>query len=186
MRKFSRDQLEEFLRAVDDELDRKVEVVVIGGAAIALAYASKYGTRDIDTWPLFGQLDEKSCERASRKTGLKVPVQPSGVAQGPESFDERLRQVKRLHLRNIKVYVPERHDLAIMKTTRGYTDDLQAVELVHKRTPLDLEKLIERYKETWVTGPRSSFRLSFLALVERLYGKRVAAKVEARLKDEPP
>jgi hypothetical protein len=184
MDKFSRDQLEEFLHAVDGELDSKVAVVIIGGAAIALAYAPKYGTRDIDTWPRSGELDQKSCERARRKTGLFVPVQPSGVAQGPESFEERLKPVRRMRLKKLAVFVPERHDLAIMKTTRGYEDDMQALEQVHKRSPFDLEKLVERYRETWVTGPRSSFRLSFVALVERLFGEKDAVRVAERLKEE--
>ncbi len=50
MRTFLRQQLEEFLGAVDATLGKPVEVVVIGGSAAALHYGVAAATRDIDTW----------------------------------------------------------------------------------------------------------------------------------------
>ncbi len=79
------------------------------------------------------------------------------------------------------MYCPERHDLAIMKLARGTEHDLQGVEEIHRVSPLELETLLARFAETYVTGRREDFQLSLLLLVERLFGKDTADALEKRL-----
>ncbi len=55
MKRFLRQQLQDFLEAVDAALDHPVEVVVIGGSAAALHYGVTAATRDIDTWTHVGK-----------------------------------------------------------------------------------------------------------------------------------
>lgn len=50
MRTFSAAELSRFLAAVDEVLEERVEVVVIGGAAAAIQYGVAVATTDIDTW----------------------------------------------------------------------------------------------------------------------------------------
>ena len=75
-----------------------------------------------------------------------------------------------------------------MKVARGLEHDLEALEDVHARSPFDLETLIERYYDTrtQVTGLEGAFTLSFLSLVDRLFGPELAGKVERRLERGPP
>ncbi len=90
MREFDRPALRAFLEAVDAELPDSLDVVVIGGAAIALAYDPTHGTSDIDTLALSKQLPPEVCERARLKIGRQILVEVAGVAQAPDSFEERL------------------------------------------------------------------------------------------------
>lgn len=68
-----------------------------------------------------------------------------------------------------------------MKLARGNEHDMQALEELHQAHPLDLNTLLERFRETWVTGNRSDFELTFLAFVERVFGPDAAAALEGRL-----
>ena len=47
--------------------------------------------------------------------------------------------------------------------------------------PLDPETLIERYRETWVTGSREMLKLSVLALAERIFDEAAAAAMDERM-----
>ena len=68
-----------------------------------------------------------------------------------------------------------------MKTVRCEAADLDAIVEIHRRHPLDLETLIQRQGETYVIGPESRFRLSFLTVVGLLFGEPTAEAVLARL-----
>ncbi len=83
----------------------------------------------------------------------------------------------------LTVLIPEAHDLALLKTARATSHDLDAIEALSRTTHLKLETLIERYREskTQVIGPAQRFRNNFLALVERLYGENTAVALEKTL-----
>lgn len=63
-----------------------------------------------------------------------------------EELETRLIRVLP-RLARLVVRVPEKHDLVLMKTVRGYEHDLQAAEEIHANSPLDLEILVSRFHE---------------------------------------
>lgn len=75
------------------------------------------------------------------------------------------------------VQVPEKHDLALMKVIRGYEHDLDGIEAIHRRSPLDLETLLQRYRDEMgaVVGDPRRLRGQLLALVGRLFPERADA-----------
>jgi hypothetical protein len=80
------------------------------------------------------------------------------------------------------VLVPERHDLALMKTVRGDQADFAKLQAMHDRKPFDLAVLLRRYEEEMghvVIDPRR-LRVNFLALVESLFSE-AATLVEKAL-----
>jgi hypothetical protein len=90
VRYYVRAEIERFLRAVDLALKRPATVVVIGGGAAALKYRIDDPTTDIDTFNALGA-DLKRAIRAAREaTGLAMPFEQSGVADGPYDFEDRL------------------------------------------------------------------------------------------------
>jgi hypothetical protein len=184
MRVFTPQELRRFLAAMDRALRRRAEVVVIGGAAAALEYGVVSGTRDIDTWTRVHKDLAIAAERARQSTGLAVPFSRSRVADGPCAFESRLERTLP-RLRRLKVMVPEKHDLALMKVVRGDEHDLQAIEAIHRRSPLEPEVLVTRYREEMSAAIIDPGRLrgQFLAMVERLFPEHsaeLAKKVGAR------
>ena len=180
MKAYLREGLEQFLHAVDAALERRVEVVMIGGAAAALHYGATRPTRDIDTWNTIHEDLARAADRARVSTGLDVPIQKSGIADAPSEFETRLERVLS-DLRRLFVLVPERHDLVLMKAVRAYEHDLEVIAEVHGRFPLDLGTLVGRFETEMTPVDPARIRGNFLAMVERLFPDsidQVARRVE--------
>lgn len=174
MRSYVRAEIERFLRAVDLALKRPASIVVIGGGAAALKYRIDDPTTDIDTFNALGADLRRAIEAARKATGLAMPFEQSGVADGPHDFEHRLLRAMP-GLARLTVLVPERHDLALMKTLRGDQADFAKLEAIHVRKPFDLSVLLRRYEEEMghvVIDPRR-LRGNFLALVESLFPEAV-------------
>ena len=113
------------LKLVDAELEAEASMVIIGGAAIALEYANRHLTRDLDTSTSIQGALLDAVERARKAIQAEddldeaPPVGAAGVFDAPEGYEERCRLVRIAGLRRLRVHVPERHDLALMKAARG-------------------------------------------------------------------
>ena len=181
MRYYVRAEIERFLRAVDRALKRPATVIIIGGGAAALKYRIDDPTTDIDTFNALGADLRRAIDAAREATGLAMPFEQSGVADGPYDFEDRLlRAMPRLA--RLTVLVPERHDLALMKTVRGDQADFAKLQAIHERKRFDLLVLLDRYQQEMshvVIDPRR-LRGNFLALVESLFPEAVTL-VEATL-----
>lgn len=181
MKTFITSEIETFLKAVDRHLPSPFEIIVIGGAAAALAYKVIDYTKDIDTFG--GRSLEpimEACKKASKETGLTIPIAPAAVADGPYHFEDRLVKVKISGLQKLSVCVPEVHDLTLMKCMRANDNDRETVKQLKENHGLNLDLLIKRFKEemTHVVGNKSSIRLNFLATVETAFGDAAAEKME--------
>ncbi len=117
-------------------------LIIIGGAAIRLRYNKAHLTTDIDSvtspgdrW-LWAVID-RACRKMQEQAGLaEVPkVSSSGVFDPPEDWESRLRSLKRLKLTYLDVKLPERHDLAISKVSRGDPRDFEAIRAMHEEKP---------------------------------------------------
>lgn len=183
IQKYDRDDLERFLVAIDAGLSEPYTLIVIGGAAAALAYGVSTFTRDIDsatsTAPIM-----KAYEAAKLSTGLDIPLQQVGVFDPPCEYETRLAPYVLSGASKLSILVPERHDLVLMKAVRGDEHDLEAADEIHRREPLVLDVLLERIQMEMreVIGDQRRVRGNFLALIERLFGEEAALKAEKALK----
>ena len=164
-------ELRRFLAGMDKALEHPGRGAWSSGARRPpSSMGSPSGTRDIDTWTRVHADLAVAAERARQTTGLAVPFAQSGVADGPHDFESRLERVLP-RLRRLKVIVPEKHDLVLMKVLRGDEHDLQAIEAIHQRSPLDLSILVKRYQDEMSATIIDPGRLrgQFLTMVERLF-----------------
>ncbi|HEX5748558.1 MAG TPA: DUF6036 family nucleotidyltransferase [Archangium sp.] len=181
IQRFSADDVARLIRAADAHLTRPARLVIIGGMAVGLLANPSRSTTDLDVLPDLAPAVTAAFQQAMTATGLRVPLQPVGTYFAPESFQERLQPYAIPGLRHLEVLLPEPHDLALMKLARGAEHDLQAIELLHSTHPLDPQVLLERFHETWVTGPRSMFAAAYVVLIDRLFGPSVADAHERAL-----
>lgn len=167
-----------YLIRLDGFLTQPMKLVVIGGFAIALGWNDQHSTSDID---VIGQLDPELL-RAMREAGPEeaTVIQSVTVSSQPLNFEDRLQPLVLPQLRYLQILLPEAHDLAVMKMARGLAHDLEGIEGIHKEQSLVLETLVERYHETDYVGRPSTFRLSLLATVSRLFGDAVAEDLAKR------
>ncbi|MBS2021051.1 MAG: hypothetical protein JST92_01475 [Deltaproteobacteria bacterium] len=153
-------------------------MVIIGGASLALAYGSMHATKDIDTWGNGEAAFWEAVDAASKSTKMHIEVRPTPEADAPYDFETRLLRNDLNGLTHLRVFVPERHDLALMKMARGGGPDLDAIVDLHTRFPLDEKTLLLRYREMQFMGPPERLRNSFLGLISRLFGDARADALE--------
>jgi hypothetical protein len=176
MRTYERDEIVRFLRAVDEALTTSETLVLIGGGAVMLKSSalSTYRTKDLDFWGTVSAALERAWLKARETTGLDLPLDPAGVADGPYNLDDRfVRAMPELH--RLALEVPDKHDLALMKIVRGNEKDLDALEDLHRADPLDYEVLMRRYDEEMssVVSEPSRLRMNMLQFIERLFPEKV-------------
>jgi hypothetical protein len=175
------EELDRFLREVDSELTEPVKIIIIGGAAVGMGYGSKKPTKDIDLWTSPIKPFWEAVERVRIRTGMRIPVNPTPEAEPPEGFEERLQRYSLAGTTKLEVYLPERHDLVMMKTARGETPDVEAILDIHAQQPLELNVLMQRYPEMMPMGPPSRFRLRFLNMIAAVFGEPVAEDIEKQI-----
>jgi hypothetical protein len=177
---FGRAELLAFLRGVDAALTRPGGIRLIGGAAIGLRYAPALRTRDLDYAWADREVEAAIVEVVARRP-KGLPAAQTGLYFAPYDHEERLEQLAVPGLKYLRVEIPERHDLAIMKIARGYDRDLEAVAQIHRAEALDLRTLVTRFDRTWITGPQRLADLAFLVAVETLFGGPAIATAERLL-----
>ncbi len=168
----------QFLKAIDELLTAPVQLIVIGGCAVALAGHPARATSDVD---VYGRLPPELEEaiRACQHLPGAVPISSVGVSSQPYDFEDRLQRVPESELANLEIFIPEAHDLAIMKMARGESHDIAALVEMHRHTPFAADTLLERYRDTDFIGNPQMIRLTLLLLVEDLFGPEKAAEFEA-------
>ena len=166
---FDRMDIIAFLRAVDARLTRPGTIRLIGGAVISIAYVPSYETRDVDYVYADQEVDKAVADVAAAQPELVGGVR-TGTYLAPYTYEDRLEDLQVPGLGFLHVLIPERHDLAITKIARGYTRDIDAVAAMHRCEPFDLPTLVERYQETWVTGPQGSADIGFRSALSGVFG----------------
>ena len=179
-RRYTRDELLKFLRGLDEGLEAPTELLVIGGAAAALRYGATQATKDIDTWSNIPPAVLKAADVARAATGLDVPIRAGGSGRRALLLRGRIRPAP-LRLKKLRVMVPERHDLALMKVVRGDRHDVDVIAEIHTKHPLKLATLVKRFEEEMghVIKDERTLRLQFRLLVEQLFGKEAARSIRA-------
>jgi hypothetical protein len=181
VKRYGNEEIQTFLRAIDQELKRPFELRVIGGTAVSIGYQVTEFTQDIDT---VNQIDgiREAYDAAKLKTGLNIPMEQVGVYDAPYNYEERLIVPEIAGLKKLTVKVPERHDLVLMKAIRGYEHDLNAAVQINEGFPFSFDTLVERMKTemTHVTGNKRRTLENVLAMIEGVFGES-KAKVAQKL-----
>jgi hypothetical protein len=185
--KFDKPQLVEFVKAVDRNLKQPASLFIIGSAAATLAYDAAMRTADIDVEKVIEGHDQdvlEAAHHAREETGLGVAISPVTVASLPENYQDRVREIRSLRLYKLKLFVPDRYDLALSKAMRGHPHDLEAIEGMHRSRPLVQKKLVDRFEAELMNivgaGDRRIICLNMAMVVAQLFGNVEARKLAER------
>lgn len=180
--KYGPDDLKRLLMSIDAHLDRKVEIILIGGTAALLAYKATRLTHDIDSYSQITAALEKAYELAKEETGLEIPLSQAGVADGPYHFEDRLVLYEDVSFKHLIVMIPEIYDFILMKTIRGYAHDLDVIEEISKTNEVRKDVLIERFETDMkhIIGNENNLKQNFAAVLGRCFGDDIADEWMAR------
>ena len=183
MKHFPGREIVRFLQAVDRHLDKPFRLDVIGGAAALLSFRIDSGTADIDAVNNVAGL-QKACTVARDETGLKIPLSTVGIYDGPYSYERRMKRVPIRGLKKLRVFVPEKHDWALMKITRLIEKDVEDIREVEEKAGFSRATFLKRFLDemTHVTGRKDDLVFSFLTMMEELFGPEAAAVMEKKIR----
>jgi hypothetical protein len=171
-RTFGRAQILAFLTEIDGRLHEPVVMEMVGGAAALLVHGARSETKDINSLSAF---DERLM-RLAPLTTHKIPLVQAPVPHAPVTYEER-RYRPDLPFRNLVLWVPERHDILVMKALRASNHDLRVIEEMHKTVPFNLETIVELYnfemrQAILALGGHQIFDQRIRLVLERLFGGR--------------
>lgn len=166
---------------MDRHLISSVRIEIIGGSAAALAHGATSTTTDLDTYTATSNELLDAVARANAETGFDIPVSHATIADVPYHYHERLeRQLPELH--KLEVWALEKHDLVLSKTVRCYEHDLQQIVEIHESAGLSFEVRFDS-EMTNAIGHPGRLRMSFLIMIETVFGELKRAAAEKRLSD---
>ena len=140
-----------FLRELDSELSRAVDVYCIGGFVLYAQYQIPRVTGDIDylkTAPADAANEIEALAGADSKLGKKyrIHVHAAGVTDLPEDFESRLQPLN-FGLGKIRLYAVDPYDLVLSKLTRNSSKDRADVKWVARQLQLSYKVLMQRWEK---------------------------------------
>jgi hypothetical protein len=139
-----------FLRDLDRELVKPVELHCLGGFVVTMLYGLARPTADIDVLAVRPQMDLNPLAGigSSLQKKHRVYVQRVTVLEAyPEDYEERLTEMFQGAFRNLRLLALDPYDLALTKLGRNSQRDREDVLHLADAVPLDIEILRARYEE---------------------------------------
>lgn len=181
---FNREDLLEFLSVLDREVDRPTELRVIGGASLTLAYNFSNTTIDLDLLNKITNDLNEAIHRTRDITNLDVRVSTTRVFAEILNMESRFISLREGMLKKLIVLVPEKHDLALMKSARSESRDIVDIKGLHQADPLNPHTLLQRFKLEVLplnSGDDDLLKSKFLDMIETLFGESLADEFETEL-----
>lgn len=179
MRKFTPQEINVFLLALDKRLTGPVYFETIGSTAAMLAFGLNRDTKDFDTISSVDAVSQ-AWDETALQTGLGIPLDKVSVHQPPYEYASRLKVLVIPGLKKIKIAVPEKHDWAIMKMARGYDKDLDHIQDVASRLKFSSDVFLGRFLDEMHMshGNKSELIYSFVSTMEALFGSKIAKEMD--------
>lgn len=139
-----------FLRELDGMLDQPVELHRVGGFVLAALHHLPRPTADVDYIAAVPNDTGRKLEAlAGRESALArrrgLWVQHVTIADFPDGYARRLRNIVVSGLRRLRLRALEPHDLALSKLTRNHPVDVEDVRFLIARGSLRAGLLRDRY-----------------------------------------
>jgi hypothetical protein len=141
-----------FLREIDSELDREIEIHCIGGFVLKVLFDLPRPTADIDyiaAAPAAGSARLLAVagqgSRLAKKYGLYM--QFVAVSDLPDDYAERLVDIAPGSLSKLRLRALAAEDLLLAKLTRNSPKDIHDVLFLAERSRVDPQVFRDRYRE---------------------------------------
>ena len=141
-----------FLSEVDAQLEDRVTFICLGGFVLTVLYDLRRPTSDIDVIEITRNPNWKRLAELAGKNSLlhkkfDVYLDPVAVAQYPEDFESRLREMFPGAFHQLRLFALDPYDLVLSKLDRNSQKDRDDVKYLAQLLRLDLELLRVRFEQ---------------------------------------
>lgn len=178
-REFGGPEFITFLKALDKNLDSPFRLDLIGEAVAVLSFSVDSGTADLDTVTNIEPII-KAIAAAQEDSGLQIPLQSVGIYDAPYEYEKRSRRLRIPGLKKLQIFIPEKHDWALIKITRFLEKDAQDIQEVADSIGFSKTIFLKRFlsEMTHTTGRREDLVFNFLSMMAELFGEEEALKMQ--------
>jgi hypothetical protein len=149
-----------FLSDLDILLGQPADLHCIGGFTISQFFGFDRETADLDVLniapqPMRALIAEVSGRGSSLHKKHRVFIDQVSVVSFPENYEARLQNAWPIWV-NLRLWMPEPHDLALTKLERSNERDIRDVIFLAQAGLIDRRTLIARFEnemEPYLTGP---------------------------------
>lgn len=139
-----------FFVEIDESLEEKVYLEILGGFVITLIYGAPRTTADVDIVSITPNtktrnLLELAGEGSKFHKRHGVYLDRVGITRLPENYEERLTEIFPGAFRFLKLFALDPYDIALAKIERNIDRDREDVKFLAEAAEFDLKILEERY-----------------------------------------
>lgn len=170
-----RERIIAFLKDLDDELSKNIDLYIIGGGAITLAYNPENRTPDIDTVDAEDEIEQKGGQSSSlaNKHGVYVSNLFGLEFSAPTGWRERCQKQK-LDLRKLSVFVADPYDIVLGKLARYEPKDIDDIQALVKDNYINSATLLEKLNNNLKEVKQSdSYRNNSILLFSMIFGQDI-------------
>lgn len=140
-----------FLRELNEQLPEKVELHCLGGFVLTVLYGRTIETHDVDYVAVVPHRASSTLERIAGRDSVlarrhRVWLQFVTVAEVPEAYESRLKEIHPGEFSKIRLLALDPHDIALSKLTRNHPIDRRDVAFLAEKGILDAAVLEKRYR----------------------------------------
>lgn len=158
-----------FLSDLDALLDQPADLHCIGGFAISQYYGFARETADLDVLSVAPHAMRTTIAAAAGQGSAlhrkhRVFIDQVGVANFPDTYESRLQRAWPIWP-NLRLWIPEPHDLALTKLERSNERDIRDVMFLAQAGLINRDTLIKRFEsemESYLTGPTPTWHRTTL------------------------
>ena len=189
------EELFELIESISKFIEKEIKMYALGGTALTIFHIKK-STRDIDIniesdseyqyiCKIFDDLGfERNGIRWITQEGLAFDMFHGSNIMGTELLPDYIDKSKFIKsFGNIKLYTLPLEDIIISKLARGDSRDFDDIKRILKVGKIDLQKLIQRYKETMESSVVANYKQKLLDLI-KIHFKEWKFTIDKELIDE--
>lgn len=184
MNKVNEREFLDFFREIDERLGKdklfsKITLYIFGGAAAVIAYGSKRGTLDIDTY-----IDERAVREHLLKwtgRGSELEHRHGLYLHGAntelmllETPDWKIRSIEILRgkLKHLQVMAISKEDLILSKLSRYNDRDREDIQFITGKYSINPDKLISYYQSArqYYAGNQQTLDTTFNIVLKEYFG----------------
>jgi len=160
----------DFLEEVDSELNKKINLVAVGGTAMTLL-GVKPSTIDIDFTGPGKDIEEFEQILKNIAHGFKVDCWKDGVVFSqilPEDYLRKSIAIK-TRMKNIRLKTLQPADIVATKIGRLDQRDLEDIEDCIKKFKLKKEQIVKRAKQVTYVGRENNYQINLEAVIRKFF-----------------
>ena len=160
----------EFLEEVDNELNRKITLVAVGGTAMTLIDV-KPSTIDVDFTGPGEDIDEFQRVLKNMPHGFEVHCWKGGLVFSqilPEDYLRKSSQIK-TRMKNIMLKALQPVDIVATKIGRLDERDWEDIENCVKEFKLKKDQIVKRAKQVEYVGREENYQINLESVIRKLF-----------------